>query len=85
MYNVPFELRRIALREMIEDIASNETMVCPYGDPPVPYLDNLAEYRQRYAHMNAKMFDSQLGYDQLLQYGKEQNINVGASKHATYD
>ncbi|CAN5215753.1 hypothetical protein BH10CYA1_BH10CYA1_43990 [soil metagenome] len=76
-YRVPFELRRIALREMVEDMASNETMVCPYGNPPVPYLDNLAEYRQRYAHMNAKMFKSQLGYlEQLLQYGKEQNINV---------
>jgi hypothetical protein len=76
-YKVPFELRRIALKDMLEDVASNETMVCPYGDPPVPYLDNLAEYRQRYAHMNTKMFKSQLGYlEQLLQYGKEQNINV---------
>ena len=76
-YRVPFELRRIALKDLLEDVASNETMVCPYGDPPVPYLDNLSEYRQRYAHMNAKMFKSQLGYlDQLLQYGKEQNINV---------
>lgn len=77
IYKVPFELRRIALKELLEDIASNETMVCPYGHPPVPYLDNLAEYRQRYAHMNAKMFKSQLGYlERLLQYGKEQNINV---------
>ncbi len=76
-YKVPFELRRIALKEVFEDIASNETMVCPYGNPPVPYLDNLAEYRQRYAHMNVKMFNSQLGYlNQLLQYGQEQNINV---------
>ncbi len=76
-YKVPFELRRIALKEVFEDIASNETMVCPYGNPPVPYLDNLAEYRQRYAHMNAKMFKSQLGYlEQLLQCGQEQNINV---------
>jgi|LakMenEpi03Aug12_release.lakeMendotaPanAssembly.Ray.scaffolds.fasta_scaffold171158_2 hypothetical protein len=76
-YKVPFELRRIALTDLLEDVASNETMVCPYGDPPVPYLDNLAEYRQRYAHMNAKMFKNQLGYlEQLLQYGKEQQINV---------
>ncbi|MFN8555047.1 MAG: hypothetical protein U0103_26565 [Candidatus Obscuribacterales bacterium] len=76
-YKVPFELRRIALKDLLEDVASNETMVCPYGDPPVPYLDNLAEYRQRYAHMNARMFETQLGYlEQLLQYGKEQNINV---------
>lgn len=76
-YKVPFELRRIALKDLLEDVASNETMVCPYGDPPVPYLDNLAEYRQRYAHMNARMFKNQLGYlEQLLQYGKEQKINV---------
>ena len=76
-YKVPFELRRIALKEVFEDVASNETMVCPYGNPPVPYLDNLSEYRQRYAHMNAKMFKSQLGYlELLLQYGQEQNINV---------
>lgn len=76
-YKVPFELRRIALKDLLEDVASNETMVCPYGDPPVPYLDNLAEYRQRYAHMNARMFKNQLGYlEQLLQYGKEQNIKV---------
>lgn len=76
-YKVPFELRRIAMKDLLEDVASNETMVCPYGDPPVPYLDNLAEYKQRYAHMNAKMFKSQLGYlEQLLQYGKEHNVNV---------
>ncbi|RTL46167.1 MAG: hypothetical protein EKK48_02185 [Candidatus Melainabacteria bacterium] len=76
-YKVPFELRRIALKDLLEDVASNETMVCPYGDPPVPYLDNLAEYRQRYAHMNARMFKNQLGYlEQLLQYGKDQKINV---------
>lgn len=65
-YKVPFELRRIALKDLLEDVASNETMVCPYGDPPVPYLDNLAEYRQRYAHMNAKMFKNQLGYLEQL-------------------
>jgi hypothetical protein len=76
-YHVPFELRRIAMKELPEDVASNETMVCPYGDPPVPYLDNLGEYRQRYAHMNQKMFKSQIGYlEQLLQYSKEQKINI---------
>ena len=77
VYLVPFELRRIALKELPEDVARNETMVYPYGQPPVPYQDNLDEYKQRYAHMNAKMFKNQLGYlEQLLQYGKEQNINV---------
>jgi hypothetical protein len=76
-YRVPFELRKIAMKEMPEEIASNETMVCPYGHPPVPYQDNLSEYRQRYAHLNKRMFADQVSYLQrLLKYGQAQKINV---------
>jgi hypothetical protein len=76
-YRVPFELRKIAMKEMPEEIASNETLVCPYGDPPVPYLDNLNEYRQRYAHLNKQMFADQVSFlERLLKYGRAQKINV---------
>lgn len=76
-YHVPFNLRKIAMVNLPEDVACNETQVNPYGDPPVPYLDNLPEYKQRYAHMNNKMFKNQLLYlGKLLQFGKQQNIRI---------
>lgn len=57
----PFALRKIAMFELPEDFGPNELFTRPYNVAD-PFLDNSAEYKQRYAQFDKHLFEQQIHY-----------------------
>lgn len=73
--HTPFALRRLALRDLPEDIGSNERIALPGLD--AKYTDNSDEYRKRYQPFKQREFMTQLSYlEKMLSFCDQQGIEL---------
>lgn len=73
--HTPFALRRLALRDLPEDMGTNERICLPNLE--ANYTDNSDEYRKRYQPFKQKKYMSQLAYLEKLQgFCKNQGIQL---------
>lgn len=73
--HTPFELRRLALFELPEDMGTNERIASP--NLKDSFVDNSDEYLKRYQPFKMKNFLVQIDYlDKLFAYCREQGIEL---------
>lgn len=73
--HTPFALRRFTLRDLPEDMGTNERIALPNLE--VKYVDNSDEYRLRYQPFKQKKFDEQVAYlEKLMDFCQKQGIKL---------
>lgn len=77
LVHTPFPIRKQAFQELPGDSGPNEVLIGPPPPGSIKYMDNLSEYKYRYAKFDKRQFDSQVGYLKKLMDGcLAEGINV---------